>query len=145
MLVPRDAWEQLVSGTVSIPELPPADGLGNRDAIAFARVSIARHIIRDRIAAGLSQARLAKLAGMDPATLNRIEKAKVTPDEATVAKLEKAIRGAASKAPNRNAGSTKVRIVGTNVRTRSGRFRFGDPGRAGRVGPAKQAKKKSIG
>jgi transcriptional regulator with XRE-family HTH domain len=49
---------------------------------------------RNRTAAGLSQAELARRAGIDSATLNRIEKPKVTPDEATVRKIDRAIEGA---------------------------------------------------
>jgi len=43
---------------------PPADALGNRPAVAFARVSIARSIIAERKAAGLSQQELARRAGV---------------------------------------------------------------------------------
>lgn len=98
VLVPQDAWDKLARGDVTLPALPPADADGTRDAIAFARASIARTLIRDRVAAGLSQAELARLVGMDRATLNRIEKARVTPNEATVARIEKAMRKAVPKA-----------------------------------------------
>lgn len=77
-----------------MPELPEADANGDRPALAFMRAIIARGIIRDRVAAGLSQAALARRAGMEPATLNRIERAKVTPDEATIRKIDKAIKQA---------------------------------------------------
>ena len=79
---------------VEMPELPEADANGDRPALPFMRAIIARGIIRDRVAAGLSQAALARLAGMEPATLNRIERAKVTPDEATIRKIDKAIKQA---------------------------------------------------
>jgi ribosome-binding protein aMBF1 (putative translation factor) len=92
VLVPEAAWNKLARGDVTMPELPPADAEGNRDALAYARVSIARTIIRDRIAAGLSQARLAELAGITRQVLNRIEHARVTPDGATVAKIDRAIK-----------------------------------------------------
>jgi transcriptional regulator with XRE-family HTH domain len=63
------------------------------------RAIIARGIIRDRVAAGLSQAGLARRAGIEPATLNRIERAKVTPDEATIRKIDKAIKQAMRNRP----------------------------------------------
>jgi len=72
---------------------PPADADGNMDALEFARATIARGIIRDRIAAGLSQAELARQAGIQPAVLNRIEKAKVVPDESTTRKIDFAFSG----------------------------------------------------
>jgi ribosome-binding protein aMBF1 (putative translation factor) len=62
---------------------------GNYDAIAHARASVARKLIRDRRAAGLSQAELARRAGIRVETLNRIEKLKLTPSVATVGKLDR--------------------------------------------------------
>lgn len=94
-LVPLDAWEKLSTGELAMPAMPPEDEHGRMDAMAFARATIARGIIRDRTAAGLSQAELARRAGIDAATLNRIEKAKVTPDETTVRKIDRAIASAA--------------------------------------------------
>lgn len=105
-LVPLDAWQKLSSGKVPMPTLPAADELGHMDAVAFARVTIARGIVRDRTAAGLSQAELARRARIDPATLNRIERAKVTPDEATVRKIDRAIT-AATKGMTRRATSSR--------------------------------------
>ena len=92
VLVAVEAWEALVSGGVAMPPLPAADAEGNVPAVAFARATIARRIIRDRTALGLSQVRLAKMAGIRPETLNRIEKGRVTPDEATALKIEKVLK-----------------------------------------------------
>ena len=49
-----------------LPPLPKADseGEGNYPALEYSRTSIARDIIRDRVAAGLSQQELAVLAGI---------------------------------------------------------------------------------
>jgi DNA-binding XRE family transcriptional regulator len=105
-LVPLEAWEKLSSGELGMPPLPAADARGRMDAVAFARATIARGIIRDRTAAGLSQAALARLAGIDPATLNRIEKAKVTPDETTVRKIDRALTAAMRR---RNAAEVRRR------------------------------------
>ena len=51
------------------------------------RASLAEKLVRRRNAAGLSQAELARRAGVRPETLNRIERGKSNPDFATVRKL----------------------------------------------------------
>jgi ribosome-binding protein aMBF1 (putative translation factor) len=107
VLVPRIAWDKLARGEVAMPDLPPADADGNRDAIAYARVSIARTIIRDRVAAGWTQSQLAEAAGITRQVLNRIEHARVTPDEATITKIDKAMKKAVASrkgARRRKAG-----------------------------------------
>jgi transcriptional regulator with XRE-family HTH domain len=71
--------------------MPPRRPNGDYPAIQAARVSIARDIIRSRKAAGLSQADLARRAGIRVETLNRIEKAKVTADVATMEKIDIAL------------------------------------------------------
>ena len=76
------------------PELPKPDAQGNFPAVEYARVSLARKIIKARRMAGLSQAELARRAGIRPETLNRIEKGKTTPDVATIAKIERALEAA---------------------------------------------------
>lgn len=122
VLVPQEAWDKLSRGEVEMPQLPPADPNGNRDAIGYARAAIARGIIRDRVAAGLSQAELARLAGMDRATLNRIEKAKVTPDVKTVGRIDKAIRKASPKkaiAPGGRGIRTPSRPKTSNARAKA--------------------------
>jgi ribosome-binding protein aMBF1 (putative translation factor) len=55
------------------------------------RSSLAEKLVRRRRAAGLSQAELARRAGVRPETLNRIERGRTTPDFATVRKLVVAI------------------------------------------------------
>ncbi len=51
------------------------------------RVSLAEKLQRRRRAAGLTQADLARRAGIRPETLNRIERGRTTPDFSTVRKL----------------------------------------------------------
>ena len=51
------------------------------------RASLAERLIKRRRVAGLSQAELARRAGIRPETLNRIERGRTTPDFATVRKL----------------------------------------------------------
>jgi transcriptional regulator with XRE-family HTH domain len=49
---------------------------------------------KDRLAAGLTQKALADAAGVRIETINRIEKARVTPDTATIAKIDRALKRA---------------------------------------------------
>lgn len=51
------------------------------------RASLAEKLVRRRRTAGLSQAELARRAGIRPETLNRIERGRTDPDFATVRKL----------------------------------------------------------
>ena len=76
------------------PPLPPPDSSGYFPAVEYARAGLARKIIRQRRAAGLTQADLARRAGIRPATLNRIERGKATPDMPTVMKITRAIEEA---------------------------------------------------
>jgi transcriptional regulator with XRE-family HTH domain len=64
---------------------------GNVPAVAYARASLARKIIRDRSAAGLSQRELAKLAGITFEHLSRIESGKHTPSVPTIDKIDRAL------------------------------------------------------
>lgn len=81
-----------------LPPLPQPTANGNYPAVEYARASLARKIIRERRAAGLTQADLARRAGIRPETLNRIERGKATPDIATVEKIARAIEQAQANA-----------------------------------------------
>lgn len=86
-----------LSGDVTWPSLPAKLSSGNYPAVEALRVGLARKLIERRWGVGLTRAEVARRAGIRPETLNRIEKAKVTADTATVAKivriLEQAERG----------------------------------------------------
>jgi DNA-binding XRE family transcriptional regulator len=84
-----------LSGSDALPALPPLGEDGNRPAVEFARVSIARTMIRDRRAAGLSQEELARLAGVRQETISRIESGKHSPTIRTVEKIDRVLRQAA--------------------------------------------------
>lgn len=78
-MIPEDAWER-----------------GGDDD----RAKLAQRLVRRRQAAGLSQAQLARRAGVRPETLNRIERGRTTPDFATVRKLVIAINEALAGQPD---------------------------------------------
>jgi DNA-binding XRE family transcriptional regulator len=65
---------------------PPIEG-SSEGGLSLDRASLAEKLVRRRNAAGLSQAQLARSAGVRPETLNRIERGRTTPDFATVRKL----------------------------------------------------------
>jgi DNA-binding XRE family transcriptional regulator len=60
---------------------------GRISALEYARVSLARDLIRDRKRAGLSQQKLAELAGIRQETISRIETGKHTAAPKTVDKI----------------------------------------------------------
>ena len=75
-----------------LPPLPPADAKGNRPALEYIQVSIARDIIKERRSLGLSQSRLAELAGLRQETLSRLESGKHSPTVRTVEKIDQALK-----------------------------------------------------
>src|SRR5438105_1909951 len=91
VLVPDAEYRRLTRTQSAMPSFPPADSNGNFPALQTGRVSIAREIIRRRQAAGMSQKALAAAAGIRVETLNRIEKARVTLDTATITKIDRAL------------------------------------------------------
>ena len=104
VIVPEAEYDRLrkavaVIGDVELPALPRPLANGNYPAIQAVRVGLARKLIKRRWGARLSQAEIARRAGLRAETINRIEKAKVTADTATITKivrvLEKAERQAA--------------------------------------------------
>ena len=80
-----DEWE---------PLLPELDADGTYPAKEYMLASLARKIIRHRRMLGLSQAELARRAGIRPETLNRIEQGKHSPSVPTVEKIDRALKKA---------------------------------------------------
>lgn len=74
-----------------LPPLPKRLPSGNYPAIAYARAVTARDVITARRRMGLSQAELARRAGIRPETLNRIERARLTPSVATMQKIDRVL------------------------------------------------------
>ncbi len=90
-----------------LPPLPPADAQGNRPALDYIRSSIAREIIKERRALGLTQERLAELAGLRQETLSRLESGKHSPTVRTVEKIDAALKSYAAAKDNRRAPRAK--------------------------------------
>ena len=88
LLQRADEWE---------PAMPARDRQGLYPVREAMAVIQARDIIRARRRLSLSQAELARLAGIRIETLNRIENAKNKPNVATIEKIDRALRRAASK------------------------------------------------
>lgn len=105
VLVPVEDYRRFTFDD-GLPPLPPVDSEGNSNAIQFMRASIARTLIRDRRAAGLSQQQLARLAGVRQETISRIESGKHTATVRVIDKLDRAIRKAMKRSA---AGSRKPR------------------------------------
>ena len=96
VLVEPTEFKRLTSGRRAqkeskLPPLPKPDANGNVPAIAHMRAQLARRLIHARRRAKLTQAELARRAGVRPETISRLESGKQTPDEATFAKIEKAL------------------------------------------------------
>jgi len=70
-----------------LPPLPRPDKNGRFPALQYARISLARDLIRNRKGVGLSQQQLADLAGIRQETLSRIETGKHTANPKTVDKI----------------------------------------------------------
>ena len=77
-----------------LPPLPAANADGNYPAVEYARASLARKIIRDRVAAGLTQRDLAERAGISFEQLGRIERGKHTPSVPIIDKIDRALKQA---------------------------------------------------
>ena len=96
VIIAKADWDQFVARSemgdeLVLPSLPQADADGNVDAIAYARASIARDVIQERRAVGLSQLELARLADVRQETISRIETGKQTVTRRTIGKIDKAL------------------------------------------------------
>ena len=90
MILPESEDRKLKADKAE-PALPYPDAKGNYPAAEALRVILARKFLRRRRATGLTQVKLAKLAGIRPETLNRLEQGKHTPSIETINRLDKAL------------------------------------------------------
>ncbi len=106
VMVPVAEWRRIerltanaatITPTTKLPPLPQANPNGTLPALAYIQISIARDILRERTALGLTQEQLAKLAGVREETLSRLESGKHSPTVRTVEKIERALQKAAKK------------------------------------------------
>src|SRR6266851_8126534 len=93
VILKRDEYERLIAlaKVAELPPLPEPDSRGHVPAVAYARASIARSIVQDRMKAGLSQRELAKRAGIRVETLCRIETGKHTASVPSIEKIDRAL------------------------------------------------------
>lgn len=89
-----------------LPKLPRPDAHGRFPAVEYLRVSLARDIIRDRRAAGLTQRELAELAKTRQETISRIESGKYTASVKLIDRID-AVLQAALKARSRKSRTRK--------------------------------------
>ena len=103
LLLPRAEYERLatLAKAAELPPLPSPDADGNYPAVEYARVSLARKIIRDRVAADWTQRELAKRAGISFEHLCRIESGKHIPSVPTIDKIDRALKQAQKRQPKK--------------------------------------------
>ncbi len=77
-----------------LPPLPEPDANGRVPAVAYARASLARDLIRARKGAGMSQRQLAEASGVRQETISRLEGSKHAASARTVDRLLGAIEAA---------------------------------------------------
>lgn len=99
VVLPRDEYDRLITlaKAADLPPLPEPDADGTYPAVEYARASLARKIIRDRVAVGLNQQQLAERAGVAVEHLCRIERGKHTPTLGTIDKIDRALKRAAAE------------------------------------------------
>jgi len=111
VIVARDEYERLakLAKVAEMPGIPQADEEGNYPAVEYARASIARDVVRQRVALGLNQRNLARLARVRVETLCRIETGKHTASTATLAKLARALERAGKEGTERKRAPKRRR------------------------------------
>ena len=78
-------------GAEDLPPFPRPDKNGRLPALEYARVALARDLIRARKGVGLSQQQLANLAHLRQETISRLETGRYTARPGTVDKIMRAI------------------------------------------------------
>jgi DNA-binding XRE family transcriptional regulator len=100
VMIPRRQWDAIAHNTSTRREAlhktpsPSADGSYTLNDV---RISLANKIISRRKSAGLTQARLAKLAGVRVETISRLENGLHMPSVRTFDKIEHVLKRAAKR------------------------------------------------
>jgi ribosome-binding protein aMBF1 (putative translation factor) len=102
------AGEASAIGDDAVPPLPKADKQGRVPALEFARASLARDIIRDRRAAGLTQSELADRAKTRQETISRIESGKYSASVKLIDRIDEVLQ-TALKARRRKLAQRKTK------------------------------------
>lgn len=97
VILTREAFDELMEKAGVLPPIPEADAEGFRPAAATADAVIARQIISRRMKAGLTQADLARRAGVRVETISRLESAKHLPRQETILRIDAALKAAARR------------------------------------------------
>ncbi len=118
VLLPRDEYERLtvLAKAAELHPLPQPDAKGNYPALEYATANLARRILRDRAAAGLTQRKLAELAGISFENLCRIETGKHVPSIPTIEKIDRAIQDV-MKAKTKTAKSANSKAKGRTTKS----------------------------
>ena len=98
VMIPRDEWDR-ISKRLPDPDLlpepsPNADGSYSPEHV---RVMLCNKVIQQRKSAKLTQAQLAKRAGIRVETISRLESGKHVPSVRTMEKIEAAIAAASRR------------------------------------------------
>jgi ribosome-binding protein aMBF1 (putative translation factor) len=97
------AGESVPLNDEDLPALPKPDKQGRFPAVEYVRVSLARDIIRDRRAAGLTQQELADLAKTRQETISRIESGKYTASVKLIDRIDAVLQSALKARSRRTA------------------------------------------
>jgi len=97
VVIERDEYDRLIAADAGVsqgdlPVLPKPNANGNVAAVEYGRKLLARRLILARRRADLTQAELARLAKLRVETINRLEKGRHNPDEATFTRIERVLR-----------------------------------------------------
>jgi DNA-binding XRE family transcriptional regulator len=124
VIVPEGEYRRLREAAEGgSPQLPPADARGYYPAVETMRALLARDILRQRRALGLSQAELARRAGIRPETIIRLEQGKHSASVPTVDKIDRALRAAEAERAEAARTSPPTQPA-TRPRRRNSRKRF---------------------
>jgi ribosome-binding protein aMBF1 (putative translation factor) len=102
------AGEAVLLDDDNLPSLPKPDKEGRFPALEYARISLARDVIRDRRAAGLTQQELADLAKTRQETISRIESGKYTASVKLIDRIDDVLQ-AALKARNQKQARRRAK------------------------------------